>query len=93
MNVPDLEKAVAYYNKTLGFPEAFRNVDNKGRPTPVYVQISRNTFLELQPAGTDRPPGITHFGAVVENMGAATTMFNLRSANFLLDQERPVVLF
>jgi catechol 2,3-dioxygenase-like lactoylglutathione lyase family enzyme len=81
ITVPNLDKAVAYYSKTLGFPEAFRNLDEKGQPTLVYVQISRNTFLELQPATADRPPGISHFGVVVENMGAATAMFKQRGAN------------
>jgi catechol 2,3-dioxygenase-like lactoylglutathione lyase family enzyme len=79
--VPDLDKAVAYYSKTLGFPEAFRSLDNKGQPALVYVQISRNTFLELQPANADRPPGINHFGVVVENMREATAMFKQRGAN------------
>src|SRR5258708_40315726 len=78
ISVPTLDQAVAYYTKTLGFPEAFRNLDEKGQPTLVYVQVSRNTFLELQPAGADRPPGITHFGVHVENMGTATAMFKQR---------------
>jgi catechol 2,3-dioxygenase-like lactoylglutathione lyase family enzyme len=81
ISVPNLDEAVAYYTKTMGFPEAFRNLDEKGQPTLVYVQISRNTFLELQPAGADRPPGINHFGVVVENMDAATKMFKQRGAN------------
>ena len=81
ISVPNLDEAVAYYTKTMGFPEAFRNFDDKGQPTLVYVQISRNTFLELQPANAQRPPGINHFGVVVENMGAATAMFKQRGAN------------
>jgi catechol 2,3-dioxygenase-like lactoylglutathione lyase family enzyme len=81
ISVPNLDEAVAYYTKTMGFPEAFRNLDEKGQPTLVYVQISRNTFLELQPASADRPPGISHFGVHVENMGAATAMFKQRGAN------------
>src|ERR1700737_765486 len=74
ISVTNLDQAVAYYTKTLGFPEAFRNLDEKGQPTLVYVQISRDTFLELQPASADRPPGISHFGVVVEKMGEATAM-------------------
>jgi catechol 2,3-dioxygenase-like lactoylglutathione lyase family enzyme len=81
ISVPNLDEAVAYYTKTMGFPEAFRNLDDKGQPTLVYVQISRNTFLELQPATADRPPGISHFGVHVENMRAATAMFKQRGAN------------
>ena len=81
ISVPNLDEAVAYYTKTMGFPEAFRNLDDKGQPALVYVQISRNTFLELQPANPQRPPGINHFGVVVENMGVATAMFQQRGAN------------
>jgi catechol 2,3-dioxygenase-like lactoylglutathione lyase family enzyme len=81
LSVPDLDKAVAYYTKTMGFPEAFRNLDEKGQPTLVYVQISRNTFVELQPANPQRPPGINHLGLHVENMAAATAMFKQRGAN------------
>ena len=66
ISVPNLDEAVAYYTKTMGFPEAFRNFDDQGKPTLVYVQISQNTFLELQPAASDKPPGINHFGVVVE---------------------------
>src|SRR6266478_5281896 len=80
ISVPNLDAAVAHYGK-IGFPEAFRNLDEKRQPTLVYVQISRNTFLELQPATADRPPGLTHFGVVVDNMGAATAMFKQRGAN------------
>ena len=81
LSVPNLDEAVAYYTKTMGFPEAFRNVDDKGQVTLVYVQISKNTFVELQPANAQRPPGINHLGIHVENMAAATAMFKQRGAN------------
>jgi catechol 2,3-dioxygenase-like lactoylglutathione lyase family enzyme len=81
LSVPDIDKAVAYYTKTMGFPEAFRSTDEKGQIALVYVQISKNTFVELQPANPQRPPGINHFGLHVENMNAATAMFKQRGAN------------
>jgi len=81
ISVPNLDQAVTYYTKTMGFPEAFRNLDDKGKPTLVYVQISKNTFLELLPASPDRPPGLNHFGVVVDKMTDATTMFKQRGAN------------
>jgi len=81
LSVPNIDQAVAYYTKTMGFPEAFRNVDEKGQVTLVYVQISKNTFIELQPANSQRPPGFSHFGLHVENMSAATAMFKQRGAN------------
>jgi len=81
ISVPDLEQAVAYYTKTMGFPEAFRSFDERGQPTLVYVQISQNTFIELQPSNAQRPPGLNHLGIHVENIGAATAMFKQRGAN------------
>ena len=81
LSVPNLDEAVAYYTKTMGFPEAFRSTDEKGQVTLVYVQISKNTFVELQPANAQRPPGINHLGLHVENMAAATAMFKQRGAN------------
>src|SRR5215470_2941149 len=81
LSVPNLDEAVTYYTKTMGFPEAFRNLDEKGQPTLVYVQISKNTFIELQPANPQRPPGLNHLGVHVENMAAATAMFKQRGAN------------
>ena len=53
----------------------------RDHPTLVYVQISRNTFIELQPSNAQRPPGLNHLGIHVENIGAATAMFKLRGAN------------
>lgn len=78
--VPDLDKAVEFYTKTMGFPEAFRQNNPQGQVQLVYVQISQNTFVELQPAN-GRPLGISHFGVHVENMKAATDMFKARGAN------------
>ena len=80
LSVPDIDKAVEYYTKTLGFPEAFRITNPAGQVQLVYVQISKNTFVELQPANAQRPPGINHFGLHVENMAAATAMFKQRGA-------------
>src|SRR5690348_1574224 len=72
--VPNLDEAVNYYTKTLGFPEAFRSKDDKGNVALVYVQISKNTFIELQPATPQKPAGMNHFGLVVDKMPAATAM-------------------
>ena len=78
--VPDLDKAVEFYSKTMGFPEAFRFVDPQtGRVQLVYMQISQNTFVELQPAN-GRPLGVSHFGLHVEKMNDAIAMFKGRGA-------------
>jgi catechol 2,3-dioxygenase-like lactoylglutathione lyase family enzyme len=81
LSVPNLDEALTYYTRTMGFPEAFRSTDEKGQIALVYVQISKNTFIELQPANAQRPAGINHLGLHVENMPAAIAMFKQRGAN------------
>src|SRR6266576_3160192 len=85
--VPDLDKAVEHYTKVMGFPEAFRVITPQGQVQLVYVQISQNTFIELQTANAERPAGIYHFGVHVENMGQATAMWKSRGADV-----RPITL-
>ena len=79
INVPDIPDAMTYYTETMGYREAFRLNDDNGQPRLVYVQISENTFVELQPA-RGRPEGVSHFGLHVEDMEAATAMFKQRGA-------------
>jgi catechol 2,3-dioxygenase-like lactoylglutathione lyase family enzyme len=80
INVPDVGKALEYYTKTMGFPEAFRVKSAAGEEL-VFVQINKNTFMELMPANAQRPPGISHFALQVDNMPAATEMFKARGAS------------
>jgi catechol 2,3-dioxygenase-like lactoylglutathione lyase family enzyme len=80
LSVPDLNKAVDYYTKTMGFPEAFRLANAAGEIQFVMVQVSKNTFIELQPATAQRPAGISHLALQVENMPAVTAMFKQRGA-------------
>ena len=46
INVPNVADAVKYYTEKMGYREAFRANDAAGAPRLVYMQISRNTFLE-----------------------------------------------
>jgi len=81
VSVPDLDKAVEYYTKTLGFPEAYRQHTPAGQLQFVVVQVSKDTFIELQPATAQRPAGISHLALQVENLPAVTAMFKQRGAN------------
>ncbi len=55
LSVPNIDEAVAYYTKTMGFPEAFRNNDEKGQPTLVYVLNGvRIELAELPPDSLHR---------------------------------------
>jgi catechol 2,3-dioxygenase-like lactoylglutathione lyase family enzyme len=75
INVPDIAEAVTYYTQKMGYREAFRANDDQGQPRLVYMQISRNTFLELNPANAQRPAGFTHYGLHVDNVAAAVARF------------------
>jgi lactoylglutathione lyase len=78
ISVADLDEAVDYYSETLGFPEAFRVVGDNDQVALVYMQVSRDTFVELQPSNPQRPPGFTHFGIQVEDIEAVSEMFEAR---------------
>ena len=76
----DLDAAIEYYTETLGYPEAFRMENEAGEIGLVYIQVSQNTFVELQPTNENRGPGINHFGVVVDDMDAAISMWRDRGA-------------
>jgi catechol 2,3-dioxygenase-like lactoylglutathione lyase family enzyme len=68
----------AFYTQTMGFPEAFTIRNANGDPMLTYVQASRNTFVELMPAGAGRPAGFGHFGLHVEDVRAVATTLQSR---------------
>ena len=75
ISVPNIAEAVTYYTQKMGYREAFRVNDAKGQPRLVYMQISKNTFLELQPAAAGRPAGFTHYGLHVDSVADAVARF------------------
>jgi predicted enzyme related to lactoylglutathione lyase len=50
------------------------------------VQASPNTFVELQPAGANRTPGISHFGLQVDDIRA--TIASLKQRGLTVDEPR-----
>jgi len=75
INVPNIPEAITYYTQKMGYKEAFRVNDDKGQPRLVYMQISKNTFLELNVANAQRPAGFTHYGLHVDSVAAAVATF------------------
>ena len=71
ITVENLPEAITTYNKMLGFGEAAVIRDDKGQPTLAFIQISRNTFIELAPASATNRPGLSHFGLEVRDAKAA----------------------
>lgn len=74
ISVPDLDEGIRYYTKALGLKEAFTIRDDRGSPLS-YLQISRDTFLELQGATADRPPGLLHIGLETADLRASIPRF------------------
>ena len=75
---PKYTEMMQFYTQTLGFPEAFSNKNADGQPTLTYLQASRNTFIELMPAGANRSAGFTHFGVHVDDVQAVAARLRER---------------
>ena len=86
INVTDMNEAIAFYRTNFGFGEAAVIRDDKGQPTLAFIQVSRNTFIELGPATAERPAGINHFGLHVDDLKAVTA--NLRQKGVKIDDPR-----
>jgi catechol 2,3-dioxygenase-like lactoylglutathione lyase family enzyme len=70
--VDNMDEAIATYGKTFGFGEAAVLRDDKGQTTLAFIQVSRNTFIELSPASATRRAGLDHFGLQVDDATVAT---------------------
>jgi len=86
INVENVDEAKAFFTQTMGFPEAFTVRNAQGQPTLAYMQVSKNTFVELQPAGDNRPAGISHLGLQVEDIRA--TVASLRQRGVMVEDPR-----
>lgn len=61
--VKNFQQSVDFYTKVMGFRKAFGgDVSADGRQGTIYLQISKETFLEIAPASANLPAGITHIG-------------------------------
>lgn len=78
ISVPDFDEGIRFYTKALGAKEAITFRDDRGRPFS-YLQLSRDTFLEVQPADA-RLPGFAHIGLEVQNLRKTVPQF--RAAGF-----------
>ena len=89
INVANYDEAFAFYTKTLGIREAYtvRNAD--GTPRLTYLQLSRDTFIELIPAGPNQPTGVTHFGIEVGDINATVAALRERGVTTAAPGQTP----
>ena len=68
--VKDYPESQNFYEKLMGFRVAFKFSSPDGQRTTTYYQISRDTFLEMQPVAADGAPGLTHVHIQTEDLNA-----------------------
>src|SRR5580704_3344678 len=82
----DYDESMRFYTQTIGLKEAFTIKDAAGKPTLSYLQITKDTFLEIAPATAERPVGLSHVGIWPENLTA--TVAALRQRGVKVDDPR-----
>jgi predicted enzyme related to lactoylglutathione lyase len=71
ISVPNFQETVNFYEKVMGFRVSHRFAPNPdGRPGTAFVQIGRDTFIEIAPAAADAKPAITHLGIGADDIKA-----------------------
>jgi catechol 2,3-dioxygenase-like lactoylglutathione lyase family enzyme len=84
--VKDFDESMRFYTQVMGFREAFTIKDKEGKPTLAYLQITRDTFLELAPANAQRPVGLSHIGIWPTDLKTAVS--TLRERGVKVDDPR-----
>ncbi len=85
--VKDFQESLNFYTKVMGFRVAYAMPGPDGKPTTTFLQIDRETFIEMAPASANLPAGITHIGIWSEDANASVTQ--LRQAGATLTDVRP----
>jgi len=84
--VKDFQESLNFYTKVMGFRVAYALPSPDGKPTTTFLQVSRDTFLEMAPASANLPAGLTHIGILTDDANATVTQ--LRQAGATLADVR-----
>jgi predicted enzyme related to lactoylglutathione lyase len=77
ISVPNFQETVNFYEKVMGYRVSHRFAPNPdGRPGTAFVQISRDTFIEIAPGMPDAKPTITHIGVWADDVKATVARVN-----------------
>jgi lactoylglutathione lyase len=77
ISTQNYDAALAFYRDTLGAKEAFTVRNDDGTVRLTYLQLSRDTFVELLPAAGNQAAGVTHLGIETDDLDASVA--NLRA--------------
>lgn len=78
LSVSNFDEEFAFYTKQVGLREAFTLRGADGKPTMAFLQIDRDSFLQLVPANASRPVGLSSVLLEVDDVRA--TVQRLRQA-------------
>src|SRR6266481_1461624 len=87
ISVSNFQESLNFYTKVMGFREAYRFPSPDGKPSTTFLQIDRDTFIEMAPASPNQPAGLTHIGIYSEDANATVTQ--LRQAGATVTDARP----
>src|SRR6186997_3358440 len=74
ISVTDFDASLKFYTQVMGFKEAYRFPSQNGAPSTTFLQVNRDTFIEMAPAN-GKPAGITHIGLYTDDAAATVTQF------------------
>jgi hypothetical protein len=73
----------------MGFKEGFTVKNAQGQPALSYIQVSRDTFIEIAPANANRKAGLNHYGLHVADLKAYVAALKQRGVTVDEVRERP----
>ena len=86
ISVTNFDESLKFYTQVMGFKEAYRFPSQNGQPSTTFLQINRDTFIEMAPAN-GKPAGLTHIGLYSEDAQASVLQF--RQAGTTAPDSRP----
>src|ERR1044071_8690003 len=86
ISVTNFDESLKFYTQVMGFKEAYRFPSQNGQPSTTFLQVNRDTFIEMAPAN-GRPAGLTHIGLYSDDAQASVMQF--RQAGTTVADARP----
>jgi catechol 2,3-dioxygenase-like lactoylglutathione lyase family enzyme len=86
ISVTNFDDSLKFYTQVMGFKEAYRFPSQNGRPGTTFLQVDRDTFIEMAPANGGAA-GLTHIGLYSDDAQASVTQ--LRQAGAKVGDVRP----
>ncbi len=78
IRVENVAEASRYYQEKFGFREAVALKNPDGTPGLTFLQVGRDTFIELMPSSAANPPGVDHIALEVGDAKEAVAQFRQR---------------